>query len=86
MNHPTNLMVGVGGVGTEYFRLVGVHFLLVALSVSHFGRLSGQGVSCVFCGITPSFFWLAKIVSRSSFQPFVEQMHSLIFSTHSFVG
>ena len=28
LNHPANLMVGVGDVGAEYFRLVGVHLLL----------------------------------------------------------
>ena len=28
LNNPANLMVRVSGVGTEYFRLVGVHFLL----------------------------------------------------------
>src|SRR4029077_8416718 len=28
LNHPANLMVRVGGVGTEYFRLVSVHLLL----------------------------------------------------------
>ena len=28
LNHPANLMVRVGGVGAEYFRLVGVHLLL----------------------------------------------------------
>src|SRR4026209_1229587 len=28
LNHPADLMVRVGGVGTEYFRLVSVHLLL----------------------------------------------------------
>src|SRR4029077_19647702 len=28
LDHPANLMIRVGGVGTEYFRLVGVHLLL----------------------------------------------------------
>src|SRR4029450_9229130 len=28
LNHPANLMVRVGGIGTEYFRLMSVHLLL----------------------------------------------------------
>ena len=44
-------------------------FFSSALSVSHLRRSLGHGVSLAFCGMTPSFFWLAKICSRSAFQP-----------------
>ena len=43
--------------------------------MSHFGRLSGQGVSWVFAGITPSFFWLAKICLAQLVPALVEQVH-----------
>ena len=70
LNDPADLVVGIGSIAGEVFRLARVELLLLGESVSHFsGNSSGQGVSCVFGGITPSLFWLAKICSRSSFQP-----------------
>src|SRR5262249_39557944 len=43
-------------------------FFSSAVSWSHFLSSSGHGVSFASCGITPSRFWFAKIVSRNSFQ------------------
>ena len=55
-------------------------------SVSHSGSSFGQAVSCAFAGMMPSRFWLAKIVSRSLFQPSSNRCMSLIFLIHSGVG
>src|SRR5262245_19078968 len=38
-------------------------------------RSSGHGVIFASCGITPSRLWLAKMVSRSPFQPLSNKMH-----------
>ena len=86
LNDPADLVVGVGDIGGEDIRLTDEHLFSSALSVSHFGRTSGHGVSWVFAGITPSFFWLAKICSRMSFQPLSKRCMSLIFLIHSGVG
>src|SRR5262249_28991407 len=51
-----------------------------------FNKFSGHGVSLASCGITPSFFWLAKISSRNAFQPLSKRCISLIFLIHSGVG
>ena len=60
-------------------------FFSSADSVSHFfSSSSGQGVSLALCGMTPSRFWLAKICSRSGFQPLSNL--PLNFSIHSGVG
>ena len=40
-----------------------------------FSRSFGHGVSLAFCGITPSFFWLAKIVLAQLVPALVEQVH-----------
>ena len=60
------------------------NFFCSGVSVSHLGNESGHSVSCVLAGITPSFFWLAKIWSRSAFQPMSNL--PLNFSIHSFLG
>ena len=56
------------------------------LSESHSGRSFDQGVNWAFAGMMPSRFWLAKIVSRSLFQPSSKKCMSLIFLIHSGVG
>ena len=57
-----------------------------ASSESHSGSSFGQGVSWAFAGMMPSRFWLAKMVSRSLFQPWSNSFRSLILSIHSGVG
>src|SRR6476620_3014875 len=61
-------------------------FFSSADRVSHFFNKSGQSVSLASCGITPSFFWLAKIWSRIAFQPLSNRCRSLAFLIHSGVG
>src|SRR5271169_4763985 len=62
-------------------------FFSTSVSWSHsFSRSFGQGVSLESCGITPSRFWLAKIWSRTAFQPLSNRCMSLILLTHSGVG
>jgi hypothetical protein len=47
---------------------------------------SGQGVNLAFSGMMPKRFWLAKMVSRTLFQPSSNKCMSLIFLIHSGVG
>ena len=86
LDDTTDFVVGIGHIRGEDIRLADEQFLFIGIKRIPFGRLSGQGVSWVFAGITPSFFWLAKIVSRRSFQPLSNRCRSLIFLIHSGVG
>ncbi len=61
-------------------------FFSSGVSVSHLGSKSGQGVSWVLAGMTPSRFWLAKIVSRSAFHPLSKRCIAWILAIHSGVG
>ena len=85
LDDAADLMVGIGGVAGEHLRLARVELLLDRARASPTSaESSGQGVSWVFAGITPSRFWLAKICSRSFSQPMSNL--PLNFSIHSFVG
>ena len=76
LNDAADFVVGVGQVGGIDFDLPDEHLLLVGVSASHsFSSLSGHGVSFASCGITPSFFWLAKICVAELVPAFVEQVH-----------
>src|SRR4029450_12874779 len=55
-------------------------------SASHSGSPFGHGVSLASAGMMPSRFWLAKMVSRTLFQPSSKRCISLIFLSHSGVG
>jgi hypothetical protein len=83
LDDTTDFVVGIGHIRGEDIRLADEQFLFIGIKRIPFGRLSGQGVSWVFAGITPNFFWLAKIVSRRSFQPLSNRCRSLIFLIHS---
>jgi hypothetical protein len=61
-------------------------FFSTKLSESHSDSSFDQGVSWAFAGMMPSRFWLAKMVSRSLFQPSSKRCMSLIFLIHSGVG
>ena len=85
LDDAADLMVGIGGVGGKDLRLARVEFLLDRRRASPTSAgSSGQGVSWVFAGITPSRFWLAKICSRSFSQPMSNLPLNL--SIHSFFG
>ena len=90
LDDAADLVVGVGEVGGVDVGLPDEHLLLVGrqrVPLALARRLRPATASaCASCGMTPSFFWLAKICSRSSFQPLSNRCMSLIFSIHSGVG
>ena len=70
LDHAADLMIGVRKIGGINFDLPDEQLLFVGGELSQsFNKSFGQGVILASCGITPSRFWLAKIVSRSLFQP-----------------
>ena len=79
-------MVGVGEVGSIDIRLPDEELLLQQTEESHCGNSFGHGVSLAFSGMMPKRFWLAKMVSRTLFQPSSNKCMSLIFLIHSGVG
>ena len=87
LDDPADLVVGVGEVGAVDVRLLDEELLLLPARASPTrGSSFGHGVSLAFAGMMPSRFWLAKMVSRSLFQPSSKRCMSLIFLIHSGVG
>ena len=61
-------------------------FFSISPRLSHCASVFGHGVSLALAGMMPRRFWLAKMVSRSLFQPPSNRCMSLIFLIHSGVG
>ena len=87
LDDSADLVVGIGEVSAIHVGLFDEEFLLLARSSeSHSGSPFGHGVSWAFSGMMPNLFWLAKMVSRTLFQPPSNRCMSLIFLIHSGVG
>ena len=85
LDHPADFMVGVGDVGAEDLRLAGEELLLrLGDRVPRRAGRPATASSFAFAGMTPSRFWLAKMLSRMAFQPMSNLPLNL--SIHSWVG
>ena len=69
LDHAADLVVGIGNVARRRPRPAARRASSVGLQRIPLRQASGHGVSFVLAGITPRRFWLAKIWSRSAFQP-----------------
>ena len=87
LNDAADLVVGVHEIGRVHICLPDEELFLVGRQrVPFLQQVVGQAVSLASCGITPSFFWFAKIWSRIAFQPLSNRCRSLAFLIHSGVG
>ena len=87
LDHPADLVVGIGEVGGVDVGLPDEELLLLKVQAVPFRDLpSARASACAFSGMMPSRFWLAKIVSRSLFQPSSNRCMASILSIHSGVG
>ena len=86
LDDAADLVVGVREVRPEHVGLLDEELLLVPAQRIPLRQFLRPRRQLRVGGMMPSRFWLAKIVSRSLFQPSSNRCMSLIFLIHSGVG
>jgi hypothetical protein len=86
LDNPTDLMIGVGKIRPVDIRLLDEELLFFKTKGIPLRQFFRPRCQLAFSGMMPKRFWLAKMVSRSLFQPSSNKCMALIFSIHSGVG